>query len=131
MLHQVQQPVALNTTDRVGTVESFRESKLIAKINLHFNNYFLDLSARGLGDPETTLTKIHLAHVGKQPIVRWYYPPEVDFRLESLPPNAKGLVVWILEAKEKAEKRTVMGCNGGEPAMVESSDDETKRRRNE
>ncbi|XP_014517734.1 NAD(P)H-quinone oxidoreductase subunit N, chloroplastic [Vigna radiata var. radiata] len=70
--------------------------------------YFLDLSARGLGDPETTLTKIHPvcpAHVGKQPIARWYYPPEVDFRLESLPPNAKGLVVWILEAKvlSKAE----------------------------
>ncbi|KAK7333092.1 hypothetical protein VNO80_29854 [Phaseolus coccineus] len=70
--------------------------------------YFLDLSARGLGDPETTLTKIHPVyppHVGKQPIARWYYPPEVDYRLEALPPNAKGLVVWILEAKvlSKAE----------------------------
>ncbi|XP_061348756.1 NAD(P)H-quinone oxidoreductase subunit N, chloroplastic [Gastrolobium bilobum] len=70
--------------------------------------YFLDLSARGLGDPETTLTKIHPvcpAHLGKQPIARWYFPPEVDYRLEALPPNAKGLVVWILEAKvlSKAE----------------------------
>ncbi|CAJ1960651.1 unnamed protein product [Sphenostylis stenocarpa] len=70
--------------------------------------YFLDLSARGLGDPETTLTKIHPvcpAHLGKQPIARWYYPPEVDYRLEALPPNAKGLVVWIIEAKvlSKAE----------------------------
>ncbi|EOY34732.1 hypothetical protein QUC31_018294 [Theobroma cacao] len=64
--------------------------------------YFLDLSARGLGDPETTLTKIHPvcpAHVGKQPIARWYFPPEVDYRLEALPPDAKGLVVWIIEAK--------------------------------
>ncbi|KAK9279331.1 hypothetical protein L1049_013010 [Liquidambar formosana] len=64
--------------------------------------YFLDLSARGLGDPETTLTKIHPvcpAHVGKQPIARWYFPPEVDYRLSLLPPNAKGLVVWIIEAK--------------------------------
>ncbi|KAK4278177.1 hypothetical protein QN277_016059 [Acacia crassicarpa] len=70
--------------------------------------YFLDLSARGLGDPETTLTKIHPvcpAHVGKQPIARWYFPPEVDYRLEALPPHAKGLIVWIIEAKvlSKAE----------------------------
>ncbi|XP_009600934.1 NAD(P)H-quinone oxidoreductase subunit N, chloroplastic [Nicotiana tomentosiformis] len=70
--------------------------------------HFLDLSARGLGDPETTLTKFHPvcpAHVGKQPIARWYFPPEVDYRLSLLPPNAKGLVVWIIEAKvlSKAE----------------------------
>uniref|UniRef100_A0A0F7GYF5 NADH dehydrogenase-like complex N n=1 Tax=Monsonia emarginata TaxID=28966 RepID=A0A0F7GYF5_9ROSI len=70
--------------------------------------YFLDLSARGLGDPETTLLKVHPvcpAHLGKQPIARWYFPPEVDFRLSALPPDAKGLVVWVLEAKvlSKAE----------------------------
>ncbi|XP_042510719.1 NAD(P)H-quinone oxidoreductase subunit N, chloroplastic-like [Macadamia integrifolia] len=64
--------------------------------------YFLELSARGLGDPETTLTKIHPvcpAHLGKQPIARWYFPPEVDYRLSLLPPNAKGLVLWLIEAK--------------------------------
>lgn len=70
--------------------------------------YFLDLTARGIGDPETTLTKFHPVcppHVGKQPIARWYFPPEVDYRLSLLPPNAKGLVVWIIEAKvlSKAE----------------------------
>uniref|UniRef100_A0A0F7GYB7 NADH dehydrogenase-like complex N n=1 Tax=Geranium phaeum TaxID=379952 RepID=A0A0F7GYB7_9ROSI len=70
--------------------------------------YFLDISARGLGDPETTLTKVHPvcpAHLGKQPIARWYYPPEVDYRLAALPPTAKGLIVWVLEAKvlSKAE----------------------------
>lgn len=45
------------------------------------------------------------AHVGKQPIARWYFPPEVDYRLSLLPPDAKGLVVWIIEAKvlSKAE----------------------------
>lgn len=37
--------------------------------------------------------------MGKQPIARWYFPPEVDYRLDALPPNAKGLVVWIIEAK--------------------------------
>ncbi|KAG5567121.1 hypothetical protein RHGRI_002627 [Rhododendron griersonianum] len=76
---------------------------------LRYKGYqFLDLSARGLGDPETTLTKVHPvcpAHLGKQPIARWYFPPEVDYRLQMLPPNATGLVVWILEAKvlSKAE----------------------------
>ncbi|GFZ13391.1 oxidoreductases, acting on NADH or NADPH, quinone or similar compound as acceptor [Actinidia rufa] len=76
---------------------------------LRYQGYqFLDLSARGLGDPETTLTKIHPVcppHVGKQPIARWYFPPEVDYRLSLLPPNAKGLVVWVIEAKvlSKAE----------------------------
>ncbi|KAL3850512.1 hypothetical protein ACJIZ3_012394 [Penstemon smallii] len=76
---------------------------------LRYQGYrFLDLSARGLGDPETTLTKFHPvcpAHLGKQPIARWYFPPEVDYRLSLLPPNAKGLVVWIMEAKvlSKAE----------------------------
>ncbi|XAR60837.1 hypothetical protein NMG60_11034360 [Bertholletia excelsa] len=76
---------------------------------LRYQGYkFLDLSARGLGDPETTLTKFHPvcpAHLGKQPIARWYFPPEVDYRLSLLPPNAKGLVVWIIEAKvlSKAE----------------------------
>lgn len=76
---------------------------------LRYQGYhFLDLSARGLGDPETTLTKIHPvcpAHLGKQPIARWYFPPEVDYRLAALPPNSKGLVVWIIEAKvlSKAE----------------------------
>lgn len=39
------------------------------------------------------------AHLGRQPIVRWYYPPEVDYRLSLLPPDAKGLIVWIIEAK--------------------------------
>ncbi|CAN1312612.1 NAD(P)H-quinone oxidoreductase subunit N, chloroplastic [Linum perenne] len=62
--------------------------------------YFLDVSARGLGDPESTLTKVHpVCPVSTQ------YPPEVDYRLAALPPDAKGLVVWITEAKvlSKAE----------------------------
>lgn len=46
----------------------------------------------------TNIVKLQ-AHVGKQPIARWYFPPEVDYRLEALPPDAKGLVVWIIEAK--------------------------------
>jgi hypothetical protein len=32
-------------------------------------------------------------------VARWYFPPEVDYRLSLLHPDAKGLVVWVLEAK--------------------------------
>lgn len=64
--------------------------------------HFMNISARGLGDPEAYLTKVHgvrPAHLGKQTIARWYFPPEVDYRLSLLPKNCKGLVLWVLEAK--------------------------------
>ncbi|KAG6738182.1 hypothetical protein POTOM_059747 [Populus tomentosa] len=38
----------------------------------------LDLTACGLGDPETSLTEVHPvcpAHLGKQLIARWSFPP--------------------------------------------------------
>lgn len=70
---------------------------------LRYQGYHLmEITARGLGDPETTLTKVHPvcpSHVGKQPIARWWFPPEVDYRLEALPPDVKGLVLWVIEAK--------------------------------
>ncbi|KAG6544601.1 hypothetical protein Mapa_014023 [Marchantia paleacea] len=64
--------------------------------------HILNLTARGLGDPEAYLTKIHGVrppHLGKQAIARWYMPPEVDYRLSLLPKDCKGLVVWIIECK--------------------------------
>ncbi|KAG0579706.1 hypothetical protein KC19_4G118300, partial [Ceratodon purpureus] len=64
--------------------------------------HFMNISARGLGDPEAYLTKVHGVrppHLGKQAVVRYYYPPEVDYRLSLLPENCKGLVLWVLEAK--------------------------------
>eukprot|EP00246_Nothoceros_aenigmaticus_P001332 TRINITY_DN11848_c0_g1_i1.p1 TRINITY_DN11848_c0_g1~~TRINITY_DN11848_c0_g1_i1.p1 ORF type:complete len:239 (-),score=28.03 TRINITY_DN11848_c0_g1_i1:72-788(-) len=63
--------------------------------------HFLDLSARGLGDLEAYLTKIHgvrPAHLGKQAIARFYLPPEIDYRLAILPKTSKGLVLWLIEA---------------------------------
>eukprot|EP00244_Chara_vulgaris_P014278 TRINITY_DN883_c0_g1_i4.p1 TRINITY_DN883_c0_g1~~TRINITY_DN883_c0_g1_i4.p1 ORF type:complete len:339 (-),score=42.59 TRINITY_DN883_c0_g1_i4:52-1032(-) len=69
---------------------------------------FMNITARGLGDPEAYLSKIHAVtppHLGKQAIVRWYFPPEVDYRLSLLPPDCKGLVLWVLECQvlSKAE----------------------------
>lgn len=39
------------------------------------------------------------AHLGKQAVARWYFPPEVDYRLSVLPKNSKGLILWIIEAQ--------------------------------
>jgi hypothetical protein len=64
--------------------------------------HVMNISARCLGDPEAYLTKVHGVrppHLGKQAVVRWYYPPEVDYRLSLLPKNSKGLILWVLEAK--------------------------------
>eukprot|EP00271_Cylindrocystis_brebissonii_P011786 TRINITY_DN29735_c0_g1_i1.p1 TRINITY_DN29735_c0_g1~~TRINITY_DN29735_c0_g1_i1.p1 ORF type:complete len:260 (+),score=44.49 TRINITY_DN29735_c0_g1_i1:77-856(+) len=68
--------------------------------------HLMNVSARGLGDPEAYLTKIHGVrppHLGKQVIARWYIPPEVDYRLSLLPPDTKGLLVWVGEAKVLAK----------------------------
>ena len=64
--------------------------------------HFLDLTARGLGDVEAYLSKIHGVrppHLGKQKTVCWYYPPEIDYRLSLLPEDSKGLILWLIEAK--------------------------------
>ncbi|GLJ44826.1 hypothetical protein SUGI_0942910 [Cryptomeria japonica] len=70
---------------------------------LRYEGYhLLNLTARGLGDLETYLTKVHAvrpAHLGKQPIARFNMPPEIDYRLSLLPPKSKGLVLWLIEAK--------------------------------
>jgi len=70
--------------------------------------HFMNISARGLGDPEAYLTKVHGVrppHLGKQAVARWYLPPDVDYRLSLLPKTCKGLVLWVIEAKvlSKAE----------------------------
>ena len=67
----------------------------------------LNLSARGLGDLGAYLTGIHgvrPAHLGKKTIGQdaavgmiYYVPPIAGYQLETLPPKAKGLVLWILE----------------------------------
>eukprot|EP00897_Mesotaenium_endlicherianum_P003542 jgi/Mesen1/3215/ME000186S02504 len=63
--------------------------------------YLMNISARGLGDLEAYLTKIHGVrppHLGKEAIARWYYPPEIDYRLSLLPKSTKGLLLWVNEA---------------------------------
>ncbi len=67
----------------------------------------LSLSARGLGDLAAYLTGVHGVrppHLGKRNIGRddaagdvYYLPPIIETQLAALPPQAKGLVLWIIE----------------------------------
>ncbi|KAJ7295869.1 hypothetical protein O6H91_Y158300 [Diphasiastrum complanatum] len=64
--------------------------------------HFLNLTAKGLGDLEACLTKVHGVrppHLGKQAVAVYYFPPEVDYRLSLLPKDSKGLVLWLIEAQ--------------------------------
>lgn len=67
----------------------------------------LNLTARGLGDLGAYLTEVHGVrppHLGKKTIGQeaavgtvYYIPPIASYRLEALPSNAKGLVLWLME----------------------------------
>jgi NAD(P)H-quinone oxidoreductase subunit N len=67
----------------------------------------LHITARGLGDLSSYLLGVHGVrppHLGKKDIgqgaavgYRYFIPPIAKYRLEQLSPNAKGLVLWIIE----------------------------------
>jgi NAD(P)H-quinone oxidoreductase subunit N len=65
------------------------------------------LSARSLGDPAMYLTGVHgvrPAHLGKKTIGNeaavgsvHYIPPILSYRLGTLPPKSKGVLLWLIE----------------------------------
>ncbi|MEB3336554.1 MAG: NAD(P)H-quinone oxidoreductase subunit N, partial [Leptolyngbyaceae bacterium] len=58
------------------------------------------MTARGLGDLAAYLTGVHgvrPSHLGKKDIRTYYIPPVINYQLEQLPANAKGLVLWLIE----------------------------------
>lgn len=67
----------------------------------------LRLSARGLGDLSAYLTRVHGVrppHLGKKNIGQdamvgpvYFIPPVATYQIESLPPQSKGLVLWMIE----------------------------------
>ena len=67
----------------------------------------LSITARGLGDVAAYLTRLHGVrppHLGKKNIAQdaavgtvYYIPPIATYQLETLPPQSKGLVLWIIE----------------------------------
>ncbi len=63
----------------------------------------LHLSAPGLGDLSAYLTQVHgvrPAHTGKEDIRVYFQPPLVTYHLENLPPQAKGLALWLIDGKK-------------------------------
>ena len=75
---------------------------------LRANGYHtISLSARGMGDLAAYLTRIHGVrppHLGKKTIGQdasvgdiYFVPPIATYELSSLPADAKGLVLWIIE----------------------------------
>jgi NAD(P)H-quinone oxidoreductase subunit N len=69
----------------------------------------VNITARGLGDLAAYLTQVHgvrPAHLGKKTIGReaavgdvYYVPPIANYELSTLPANAKGLALWIMEGQ--------------------------------
>lgn len=65
------------------------------------------ITARGLGDVAAYLTSVHGVrppHLGKKSTnngsavgYRYFVPPIVTYNLEQLPPQTKGLLLWIIE----------------------------------
>ena len=69
----------------------------------------INITARGLGDLNAYLTRVHgvrPAHLGKKTIGQdamvgdiHYVPPIATYELNSLPADAKGLAIWIIEGQ--------------------------------
>ncbi len=69
----------------------------------------INITARGLGDLDAYLTRVHGVrppHLGKKTIGQdaavgdiYYIPPIATYELSSLPANAKGLALWIMEGQ--------------------------------
>jgi NAD(P)H-quinone oxidoreductase subunit N len=62
----------------------------------------LSITARGLGDISSYLTGVHGVrppHLGKKAIQTYFLPPQIQYRLSSLPSKSKGLVVWLIEGR--------------------------------
>lgn len=67
----------------------------------------MTLTARGLGDLAAYLTGIHgvrPAHLGKKTVGQkaavgevYFVPPMLTYRLQHVSPQAKGLVLWLIE----------------------------------
>ena len=81
-----------------------------------------NITARGLGDLAMYLTGVHGVrppHLGKKSLGNgaavgyvYYVPPVLNYRLEQLPADAKGLVLWIIEgqilSRQEIEYLTVL-----------------------
>lgn len=67
----------------------------------------MKLTARGLGDLSSYLTSVHGVrppHLGKKTVgssaavgYTYFIPPMLTYRIDGMPPKAKGMVLWLIE----------------------------------
>lgn len=89
----------------------------------------INITARGLGDLAAYLTRVHgvrPAHLGKKTIGRdacvgdiHYVPPIATYELGTLPANAKGLALWIIEGQilSRQEVEYLVDLTKNEPKL--------------
>jgi NAD(P)H-quinone oxidoreductase subunit N len=89
----------------------------------------LTITARGLGDLSAYLMNIHGVrppHLGKKNIGLeaavgpvYFIPPVARYQLETLPPQSKGLVLWILEGfvLSDSERQYLIALTQTEPRL--------------
>ncbi len=76
--------------------------------------YFtLHRSAPGLGDLSSYLTGVHGVrppHLGKSQLRTYFLPPLLDYHLEHLSPQAKGLVLWLVDGQRLSRQEVEFLC---------------------
>ena len=73
----------------------------------------LHKSAPGLGDLPSYLSGVHgvrPAHLGKSDVRTHFVPPLVNYHLDHLPPQAKGLVLWLIDGKRLSRQEIEFLC---------------------
>lgn len=72
------------------------------------------MSAPGMGDLASYLTGIHGVrppHLGKSDIRTYFLPPYVNYQVEKLSPNLKGLVLWLYDGKRLSKQELFYLCD--------------------
>lgn len=73
----------------------------------------LPLSAPGLGDLPSYLMGIHGVrppHLGKSDLRTYFLPPIINYRLAHLPPNTKGLALWLIDGNKLSRQEVEFLC---------------------
>jgi NAD(P)H-quinone oxidoreductase subunit N len=80
------------------------------------------VSAPGMGDLASYFTEVHGVrppHLGKNEIRTYFLPPYVTYHLQNLPPQAKGLALWLYDGKrlDRQELAYLDAVTSAEPRL--------------
>lgn len=74
----------------------------------------LFVSAPGVGDLAAYFTDVHGVrppHLGKSELRTYFLPPFVNYQVENLPPNVKGLALWMYDGKRLSRQELNYLCD--------------------